>query len=392
MMRVIRLENLAAAEGRDYLTRRGVPPEHHDTVLRATHGFPLGLSLAAEVLLQYPGEPFVGLDKPDLVQTLLERFLDQVPSVAHRAALEAASQVRALDEPLLTAMLASDGAHELFAWLRGLSFVEQGRRGLFLHDLARDTLATELRWRNPPWHHELHERARACYLDRFERGGLAAQQQALLDLIFLHESPLIRAAFTWHEISGYGEDTARPDDWDALAAMVARHEGPESARIAARWFTSQPEGVTVIRGPDGVPVGFNCIVTLRPGDSADGDPCAQAALHWMQTQPPLEEGQIIAVDRFWMDHEAYQGVSPAQSLIFVAATRFVLQTPGLAASFHVFADPAAWQPAVEQVRFTRLPAADFSVDGRRYGIYFHDWRTEPPRAWLAALAAQEVGA
>jgi hypothetical protein len=392
MMRVVRLDNLAADEARDYLARRGVLPEQHEAILRATHGFPLGLSLAAEVLLQHPDDPFAGFDQPDLVKTLLERFLDQVPSVAHRAALEAASQVRAMDEPLLAAMLTSDGAHELFDWLRGLSFVEQDRRGLFLHDLARDALAAELRWRNPPWHHELHERARACYLDRFERGRAAAQQQALLDLIFLHESPLIHAAFSWHDIGGYGEDTARSDDWAILTAMVARHEGPESARIASRWFVRQPEGVTVIRGADGVPVGFNCIIILRPGDDDGGDPCLARALRCMQAQPSLEEGQIIAVNRFWMDREAYQGRSPAQSLIFVAATRFVLQTPGLAASFHVFADPEAWRPATEQVRFVRQPEADFSVDGRRYGIYFHDWRTEPPRVWLAALAAQEMGA
>lgn len=391
MTRIVRLDNLGAAQARAYLDRRGVPPEQHEAVLRATHGFPLGLSLAAEVILQHPGGAFAGLDRPDLVQTLLERFLDQVPSVAHRAALEAASQVRALDEPLLAAMLAGDGAHELFDWLRGLSFVERGRRGLFLHDLARETLAAELRWRNPPWHHELHERARDSYLERFERGGPAAQQQALLDLIFLHESPLIRSAFTWHEIGGYGEDTARPDDWAALTAMVARHEGPESARLAARWFVSQPDGVTVIRDADGTPAGFNCIVTLRPGDNGAGDPCVEAALNFMSTQPPLEAGQIVAVDRFWMDRDAYQGLSPAQGLIFIAATRFVLRAPGLAASFHVFADPEAWRPATEQVRFTRLPEADFVVDGRRFGIFFHDWRAEPPRAWLAALAAQEVG-
>jgi DNA-binding SARP family transcriptional activator len=387
--RVVRLDNLAAADGHEYLRRRGIPPEQHEAVLRATHGFPLGLSLAAEVILQHPGGAFGGFETPDVVQTLLERFLDQVPSVAHRAALEAASQVRVMDEPLLAAMLAGDGARELFDWLRGLSFVGQGRRGVFLHDLAREALAADLGWRNPPWHHELHQRARAFFMARFERGGRAAQQQALLDLIFLHESPLIRSAFSWNDIGGYAEDTPRPDDWAALSELVARHEGAESARIAARWFVGQPDGVTVIRDAQGQPAGFNCILALRAGDGGAGDPCVEAALRFMQSLPPLDEGEVVAVDRFWMDREAYQGLSPAQGLIFITAIRFMLRAHGLAASFHVFADPEAWRPAIEQARFTRLPEADFVVGGRRYGIFFHDWRAEPPLAWLDALAAQE---
>lgn len=93
-----------------------------------------------------------------------------------------------------------------------------------------------------------------------------------------------------------------------------------------------------------------------------------------------------------MDREAYQGISPAQGLIFIAAIRYLLGTPGLAASFHVFADPDSWSPAIAQVRFVRLHAADFSVGGRRYGVFFHDWRAEPPQAWLEALAEQELEA
>lgn len=392
LTRVISLDNLADADARDYLHRRGVPPEQHDAVLRATYGFPLGLSLASEVILQHSGGAFAGLDTPDLVQTLLERFLDQVPSVAHRAALEAASQVRVMDEPLLAAMLARDEARELFDWLRGLSFVSRGRRGVLLHDLARDALAADLRWRNPPWSSELHDRARGFYLARFERGGQAAQQQALLDLIFLHESPLIRSIFTWHDLGGFSEDTARSDDWEALTAMVSRHEGAESARLAAHWFMSQPEGVTVIRGADGAPAGLNCIVALRQGDTGGDDPCMEAVLRVMRGRPPLDRSQIVAVDRFWMDRELYQSVSPAQGMIFIAAIRYVLRTPGLAASFHVFADPEAWLPSMEQARIRRLPEADFSVGERRYGVFFHDWRAEPPQAWLGALAELEQGA
>jgi hypothetical protein len=77
-------------------------------------------------------------------------------------------------------------------------------------------------------------------------------------------------------------------------------------------------------------------------------------------------------------------------MIFVAATRYVLTTLGLAYSFHTFADADLWMPAADQVLFHRLPEADFTVGGRHYGVYLRDWRAQPPQAWLDALAERET--
>jgi hypothetical protein len=38
----------------------------------------------------------------------------------------------------------------------------------------------------------------------------------------------------------------------------------------------------------------------------------------------------------------------------------------------------------------RLPAADYEVDGRRYGVFGHDWRVVPPTAWLDLLGEREI--
>jgi hypothetical protein len=40
----------------------------------------------------------------------------------------------------------------------------------------------------------------------------------------------------------------------------------------------------------------------------------------------------------------------------------------------------------------RLPAADFEVEGHRYGVYGHDWRVVPPLAWQELLAQREITA
>lgn len=388
----IQLSNLSEADAADYLQRRNVPAEQRAAVLGFTRGYPLALSLAVELLIQRPSFRFESGAAPDIVRALIERFVASAPSVAHRAALEACSQVRVMSEPLLAAMLAVAEARELFEWLRDLSFISAGPRGIFPHDLAREALAADLKWRNPPWHHELHRRARNFYMAEFERSAGHDQYLALLDLIFLHDNPAIRSTFTWNDIAGLIEDTPRTADWPALAAMVRHHEGAASAELAMRWFERQPVGVTVFRDHTGAVTGFNCFVALQPGDRAasEFDPCMRAIWRYLDTRPPLRDGQIVAIDRFWMDEQAYQGISPTQGMIFVSAVRYVLTAPGLAYSFHIWGDADAWLPAAEQVLFHRLPAADFELDGHTYGVYMRDWIASPPTAWLAALAERET--
>lgn len=390
--RTIQLDNLSEADAAEYLARRAIPSEQRAAVLRFTRGYPLALSLAAEVLLQRPSSPFEEVAAPNIVRVLLERFVAGVPSLAHRAALEACSQARVTTEPLLAAMLDTADARELFEWLRDLSFISTGPRGIFPHDLARETLATDLKWRNPPWHTELHRRARTFYMAEFARTQGQAQDTVLLDLIFLHDNPLIHSIFTWNEIGGIIEDSPRTTDWPALTEIVRRHEGDEAAAIAATWFERQPEGVTVFRDGSGAITGFSCRVILRPHerDFADTDPCLRAVWRYLDQQPPLADGQFVALLRFWMDSDFYQGISPTQGMIFVATTRYILTSPGLAYSFHVFADADLWQPATEQALIWRFPAADFTVGERRYGMFMHDWRAQPPQAWLEAMAEHEV--
>ena len=136
LFRVLPLRNLSSEESRQYLTLRGVPPEQCQAVLHFTHGHPLALSLVAETFAQRPAVTFRPDAAPDMIKTLVEQFVQKVPGPAHRAALEACAQVRVMTEALLGDMLKLPDAHELFDWLRGLSFIESGPLGLFPHDLA----------------------------------------------------------------------------------------------------------------------------------------------------------------------------------------------------------------------------------------------------------------
>jgi hypothetical protein len=69
--------------------------------------------------------------------------------------------------------------------------------------------------------------------------------------------------------------------------------------------------------------------------------------------------------------------------------RGFLSTPGLAYTFLPVADPQYWAGAGAYIDLRRLPGADFTVGGRTYGMFAHDWHEVPPAAWLQRLADRE---
>ena len=393
LLRTIALDNLNAEEGRTYLAKAGVPDKQHEGLLRFTHGHPLALSLIADTYAQRPGTEFDVDADPDVIKTLLDRLVMKVPSPAHRAALEACAMVHYMTEPLLAEMVAMPDVRDLFEWLRALSFIDSGPFGLFPHDLAREALSADLRWRNPEWYGELHDHARQYYNRRIAETHGRDQQRVLYDYMYLHrDNPIIKPFIDWQ---GTGSAVPTPPtdaDWPVLRQMIAHHEGETSAQLADHWFAQQPEGVLVFRGTDKEPIGFLARVALEAVTDADRqiDPAIDTALRYLDRHAPLRPGERATYWRFWLAAEEYQNVSSTQSMLFLKMAQHYLTTPDLAFSFLPCADADFWTPFCAYAELERLPEADYEVGGHRYGLFGHDWRVVPAMMWLDHLAQKEV--
>jgi hypothetical protein len=93
-----------------------------------------------------------------------------------------------------------------------------------------------------------------------------------------------------------------------------------------------------------------------------------------------------------MARDTYQDVSPTQSLIFINLVQYYRNTPGLAFTFLPCAAPESWAAMFAYADLTRLPDAEFTVGGKHYGVYGHDWRVLSPVAWQELLAQREIAA
>ena len=283
----------------------------------------------------------------------------------------------------------------MFDWLRARSFIEFSAEGIFPHDLARATLAADLRWRNPDWYVELHHRARKYYTDRLNQTSGLAQQRLMLDTVFLHrENAVIRSFFDWQTTASIIPTLLEESDLPALEEMVAMHEGESSARLAKHWFGRYPKAVTVWRDEEGAPLGFVLALPLHEVGKEEEklDPAVKSTRAYLESYAPLRVDEIATLFRFWMARDTYQGISPIQSLIFIQVAKHYLTTPGLAFTFFPCADPDFWAAILTYAELSRLPEADFEVGEKRYGIYGHDWRVMSPAVWIGRLAEKEVGA
>ncbi len=393
LMQTISLRNLEPSESRSYLARRQVPDDQYAGILSFTHGHPLALSLVADVFAQRREIQFQPEVVPDVVRTLLTQFVQKVPGPAHRAALEVCALVRLTTESLLAEMLTLPDVHELFEWLNTLSFIDFGPEGIFPHDLAREALIADLRWRNPEWYAQLHRRARGYYLKLLQQTTSWAQQRVLFDYIFLHrDNPLVRPFFEWQVSGTILTDVMQAGDIQALKAVVKQYEGDESARLASYWFSRRPQSVLVWRDSKRQPVGFLLLISLGEVSQNDieVDPAVKSTWRYLQNHAPLRVGEVATLFRFWMAHDTYQSVSPVQSLIFVNMVRHYLSTPGLAYTFLPCADPDFWATVLTYADLSHVPSADFTVGDQQYGVYEHDWRIVPPMAWLTLLAERET--
>jgi hypothetical protein len=392
LLRVVSLRNLSPEDSLQYLHACGVDPARVDKLVELAHGHPLGLSLLADVVVR-GGEATADPLTPDLVGTLLRRFVEIVPSGQHRRALELCSLARVTTETLLREVLGPEDAHELFAWLRELAFVELGPEGVYPHDLARDALEADLRWRDPDGYRQLVRGLRGHINRRLQTSGGQELQRAIADAKYMFRRlPGVPSPVDWAAWGQQPPEPARPADREPILDLVLAWEGDASSTIAARWWERQPEGFFVVRDQDGVVGGFVAVLDLTRASAEDmaADPGARAAWDYAERHGAPRPSETITQSRFIVDRDAYQGPSPALNAVATLAMQRYLGTPNLAWDFLTLADPERWDAYFAAADQPRADGADFWVDSRHYGLFAHDFRQVPMGALLERITERAL--
>jgi hypothetical protein len=291
---------------------------------------------------------------------------------------------RCTTEALLRHVLEEDDVTDVFAWLGGLSFVESRSDGLAPHDLARDVLDADIRWRDFDTYTSVFRKLREHSLASARRTQGRAQLRATSDLKYLFRQA--RTAMSPVEWGSWGEhypERARLEDRRAILDLVQVWEGEQSAAIAAHWLDLAPEGFYVIRDQGGQITGVLAILDLAACslDDIRADPGARAAWDFAAGAPP-RPGEAVTLCRFVVDRVNHQGPSPTLNAVPILTLQKQLSTPELSWDFVALVEPDRWDAYFAAGDYPRAAGADFTVGGRRYGLFAHDFRKVPVDAWI----------
>lgn len=338
--RVIGLGDLEPMDAAALLDSRGVPGELHEPLLAFAGGHPLALSLVAVS----GNADSRWTPTQDVVVTLLDQLVGEVPSPAHRHALEICAHTYMSTQDVLRAVLPDEDAAALFSWLRRLPFIESSPLGLYPHDVVREILEADLRWRDPHGYADLHRRVRTHLTRQIRTADDADVLGAVGSLFSLHgDTP---APHVWREIH---EDVFRPEDAEDLLRLAAERDA------VSHWIARQPQAFRLYRRTaDGELVGACAWLRLDSKAAAQADPVVATAWADAHATAPLRPGEHLAVYRSWVRRGDW-GTSPVRQLIQWRAVGWILRSERLAWSF--------------MGQF--LPA--------------HDWRAVPAQVWLDRL-------
>lgn len=373
---------LDAAQSDALLAARGVAAQQRSAFVAFAGGSPLALSLAASV----PAPALGAAWEPtgDVLTTLVERLVGDLPGTAHRRALEVVAQAYVTRESLLRTVLGDEDTATVFSWLRQLPYVEATPEGLHPHDAVRATLEADLRWRDPERYDDVRTRISVACLQAVR---CATEDDALLRVaewmfLFRNQGGL-NDLYDWRAHPHVEDTPLQPGDMPDVLSMAEEAEGPAAAAAVAHWVRRQPQGFRVYRYVGSpAPVAFMAILRLEALSPEDRTEDSVIAAVWdhVQTTAPLRQGEHLGIRRFAVQPGWHQRPSPLMDLISRRTIAAEMRARGRAVTFTVFEDADRWRRYLATAGLQEVVAVD--VDGRKQHVFGRDWRRQSVEQWV----------
>src|SRR5580704_5924854 len=388
LFKSIRLESLERSDATELLSRAGLAGADAKYLAGICHGHPLALTLAASVRHTERIALTSGMAQR-VVEEFSRLFLADVTDPQTRRALEAASVVRRVTLPILSAMLPDASPQDAQERIRALPFVQPDRDGLHIHDAVREAIASTLRAENPQQYRSYRSSAYRCFMTELRGAPASDLWRYTADLLYLLENPVVREAFFPSSAQEYAVEPARIQDAQPILDIIDRHENSVAACYMRRWWSEAPETFAVARDRNGSVAGFYCVFDPAnvPGRLCGEDPVTRAWLNHLDRQP-LPRRQRALFLRRWLSAEDGEAPSPVQAACWVDVKRKYLEfRPNLRRVYITVRDLQPYTDVAVKLGFRVLAQA--GGDGCYSAML--DFGPSSVDGWLARLVAAELG-
>jgi hypothetical protein len=394
LFRALALGPLPDSQAAELLSRCGIADaDHVRRIHRFTHGHPLALKLVASAIQQRPELDLEAMALPRAMDELVGRYLEGVDDPIARRALDVASVVRRTTRSLLRAALPDLAPQDAFERLRALPFVEASRDGLILHDAVQPVICAALRAADPTAYASHRRAAWRQLRSELRTAGGPDLWRYTADMLYLIENPVVREAFFPSGGSHFAVEAARPEDARAIHEIVEQHDGPEAARILARWWARAPAAFQAVRDRDGSVAGFYCMCdpTTVDQDLLREDAVARAWCEHVRRHPPPQTQRVLFLRR-WLSRADGEAPSPVQAACWLDVKRAYMELrPDLRRVYLAVHDLPTYAPTALKLRFHPLPEATVAVADTTYHTAMLDFGPSSVDGWLCALVQAELG-
>jgi hypothetical protein len=317
------------------------------------------------------------------VRALTGRCVAQAPTALHRKALEACARTRTTTVSLLSDVVDASSAVMLFEWLAEQSYVSAGPEGLWPHELVRDAIDEELRWRDPEASRALQHAINRHLIRRLQEGfrGAHAELQYLE-----RRSPMMKRFFNFAALGTIAVKPATAADADGVARLRDAGLPPGERALFDHWRHHRATRTLAAHRRNGELCGVTQVLRLDGLDdlSAAADPVVSDVRRTLGDT--LADGiGVSLMSRFTVPEGGRRALNPAMNALQNSHAILWATEPNL--RFYVLAamHPDHFAPLLEGTRFQRLAGCERIVDGIPIGCFVHDWQAEPWAEWRDRL-------
>jgi hypothetical protein len=384
---VLSLGPLTQREALAYLRELGLEAGTARRVNAIARGHPLSLTIAAQLGASHAPEDAAFRAGPD---ALASEYLAAVPDALTREALQAASVVRRVTEPVLRAMIPSASPADLFDRIRHLNIVGAASDGLFVHDIVRDAIAASLQAADPERHRGYRAAAWRVLKAELAHATPATLWRYTADILYLLRNPLVREGFFPSGYQPLVVEPATKEDGEAISEVTRRHAGPEEASALSLWWERKPRFFRVCRDPDGRARGYLIAV---PGNGVDeeimaADPIAAAWAEDMAANGSRDRSLLL---RRVLDIDDGEGNSASRGPLGLDVKRTYVEMRPTLRYIYLGGNDLSNFDWCDPLGFEVLPAAGREMDGRAFHTQRLDMGPGSVEGWLARLVGEELG-
>lgn len=324
---------------------------------------------------------------------LLQRYRDEIPDTETRQAIDAASVVRRITRPMLSALCPQSPAPELFEKLATLSFVETRRDGLAVLDSLRKIISARLQAADINQYRQYQKQAWKLLRRQLKESAQADLWRCTADIIYLIQNPVIREAFFPSETSGFSVEPASSRDKSDVMDIVASHESEAAIEAMQTWWRHLPSAFHVVRDATGTVAGFYCMASPQELGASwmQSDPVARNWQYHLRTGSRAERAPSLFLRR-WLSRENGEAPSAVQAAAWVDIKRTYLELrPKLRRVYLTLRDLGPYGAAATKLGFVVLDSCATRLSGTPYHTAMLDFGPGSVDGWICRLLAAELG-